>query len=257
VSLAYGIFYQDPDKKYLPSINALHFQKATHYILQYQKITNDRTFRTELFYKKYDDLIKTTGSNNQTFAAINNSGFGNAKGIEFFWRDKKTIKNVDYWISYSYLDTKRDFLNYPFAIEPSFVSKHTASLVMKKFIMPLKTQFNVSYTFATGRPYYGIVFDNDHDNYKMIDKGRTKDYNNLSVCVNYLPSVAKLNAKAFSLFVFSVTNVLGFNNVYNYNYSVNGQNKVAVTPPSKRFIYLGYFVSLGVDRTQDEINNHL
>lgn len=257
VSLAYGIFYQDPDKKYLPSINALHFQKATHYILQYQKITKDRTFRTELFYKKYDDLIKTTGSNNQTFAAINNSGFGDAKGIEFFWRDKKTIKNVDYWISYSYLDTKRDFLNYPFAIEPSFVSKHTASIVMKKFVMPLKTQFNVSYTFATGRPYYGIVFDNDHDNYKMIDKGRTKDYNNLSVSVNYLPSIGKTNAKAFSVFVFSVTNVLGFSNVYNYNYSVNGQNKVAVTPPSKRFIYLGYFVSLGVDRTQDEINNHL
>jgi hypothetical protein len=128
---------------------------------------------------------------------------------------------------------------------------------MKKFIMPLKTQFNVSYTFATGRPYYGIVFDDDHGNYKMIDKGRTKDYNNLSVSVNYLPSVAKLNAKAFSVFVFSVTNVLGFNNVYNYNYSVNGQNKVAVSPPSKRFFYLGYFVSLGVDRTQDEINNHL
>lgn len=257
VSLAYGIFYQDPERKYLPSFNALHFQKATHYILQYEKITEDRIFRTEVFYKKYVALLKTAQTYNQTFSAINNKGFGDAKGIEFFWRDKKTIKNVDWWISYSYLDTKRDFLNYPFAIEPSFVSKHTASIVAKKFVTPLKMQFNVSYTFASGRPFYDIVYDNSRNKYSIIENGRTKDYNNLSFSMNYLPSIGKTNAKAFSVFVFSVTNVLGFNNVYNYNFSVNGQNKLAITPPAKRFIYLGYFISLGIDRTQDEINNHL
>jgi hypothetical protein len=257
VSLAYGIFYQDPERKYLPSLNALHFQKAAHYIAQYEKITQDRTFRTELFYKKYEDLLKTAQTYNQTFTAINNNGFGDAKGIEFFWRDKKTIKNVDYWISYSYLDTKRDFLNYPFALEPSFVSKHTASLVMKKFVTKLKTQFNASYTFASGRPYYDFVYNNNQNKYNILETGRTKDYNNLSLSINYLPSIGKTNPKAFSVFVFSVTNVLGFDNVYNYNFSVNGQNKVAVSPPAKRFIYLGYFVSLGIDRTQDEINNHL
>ena len=257
VSLACGMFYQDPDRKYLPSLNALHFQEATHYILQYEKITSSRTFRTELFYKKYTDLIKTSQTYNETFTAINNDGFGDAKGIEFFWRDKKTIRNFDYWISYSYLDTKRDFLNYPFAIEPSFVAKHTASLVMKKFVTPWKTQFNASYTFASGRPYYDIVYNYDQSKYQIIENGRTKSYNSLSLSVNYLPSIGKTNAKAFSVFVFSVTNVLGFNNVYNYNFSVNGQNKVAVSPPSKRFIYLGYFVSLGIDRSEDEINNHL
>lgn len=257
VSLAYGIYYQDPNSEYLPSLNALHFQKATHYIVQYEKITNDRTFRTELFYKKYADLIKTDNANNETFTAINNNGFGYAKGIEFFWRDKKTIKNFDYWISYSYLDTKRDFLNYPFELEPSFTAKNTASLVMKKFVTPIKTQFNASYTFATGRPYYDLVYDYTQNKYNLLELGRTKDYNNLSFSVNYLPSIGKTNSKAFSVFIFSVTNILGFNNVYSYNFSVNGQNKVAVTPPSKRFIYLGYYVSLGIDRTQDDINNHL
>jgi len=257
VSLAYGIYYQDPNSEYLPSLNALHFQKAIHYIAQYEKITNDRTFRTELFYKKYADLIKTDNANNETFTAINNNGFGDAKGIEFFWRDKKTIKNFDYWISYSYLDTKRDFLNYPFELEPSFAAKHTASLVMKKFVTPIKTQFNASYTFATGRPYYDLVYDYTQNKYNLLEQGRTKDYNNLSFSVNFLPSIGKTNAKAFSVFIFSVTNILGFNNVYTYNFSVNGQNKVAVTPPSKRFIYLGYYVSLGIDRTQDDINNHL
>ncbi len=103
-----------------------------------KKLLKTEPSEQKLFYKKYDDLLKTGGAYNATFTAINNNGFGDAKGIEFFWRDKKTIKNFDYWISYSYLDTKRDFLNYPFAIEPSFVSKHTASLVVKKFVLANK-----------------------------------------------------------------------------------------------------------------------
>ncbi|MEO8764753.1 MAG: TonB-dependent receptor [Ginsengibacter sp.] len=256
-SLAYGIFYQDPERKYLPAINALHFASAMHYIAQYQVISKDHTFRTELFYKKYNDLIKTGLGNYSTFTAINNKGFGDAKGIEFFWRDKKTIKNVDYWISYSYLDTKRDFLNYPFALAPSFATKHTASLVVKKFVTRLKTQFNGSYTFATGRPYYNINYDNNTNAYKIFDQGHTKSFNDLSLSVNYLPSIGNAKARSFTVFVLSLSNVLGFNKVYTYNYSANGKNKVAVTPPSKRFLYLGCFISLGIDRTQDEINNHL
>ncbi|MEO6814321.1 MAG: TonB-dependent receptor [Ginsengibacter sp.] len=254
-SFAYGTFYQNPNSKYLPAINVIHFEKATHYILQYLKMNNARTFRTELYYKKYDDLIKAN-DNYGRFQAINNNGFGDAKGIEFYWRDKKTIKNIDYWISYSYLDTKRDYLNYPFALEPSFTAKHTASLVIKKFVLPLKTQFNASYTFATGRPYYYITTDNSN-NYKLQDHGRTKDYNNLSLSVNYLPNLGKTNARSFGVLVLAVTNVLGFNNIYTYNYSANGKNKIAQMGSAKSFLYIGYFISIGIDRTEDAINNHL
>jgi CarboxypepD_reg-like domain len=257
LSFAYGIFYENPDRKYLPTINKLDFSQATHYILQYQKISNQRTFRTEIFYKKYKDLYKTSLTSYGTLMAVNNDGFGDAKGIEFFWRDKKTIRNVDYWISYSYLDTKRDFLNYPFEIVPPFSTKHTASVVVKKFVTKLKTQFNASYTFATGRPYYDINYDYASNSYKIFDQGHTKGYNDLSLSINYVPDVGKTNAKKFTVFVLSVSNVLGFNNVYTYNYSFNNQHKLAVTPPSKRFIYLGCFISFGIDRSQDEINNHL
>ncbi|MBS1735692.1 MAG: TonB-dependent receptor [Bacteroidetes bacterium] len=254
-SIAYGQFYQDPNSLYLPALNALHFVKATHYIAQYQKITNNRTFRTELFYKKYDDLIKTQNNFGRP-VAINNDGFGDAKGVEVFWRDKKTFKNLDYWVSYSYLDTKRDFLNYPFSIQPPFASKHTASLVLKKFILPLKTQFNASYTYATGRPYYNIMSAGNND-FKIVDQGRTRDYNSLSLSMNYLPNIGNTKAKAFGVLVLSVTNVLGFNNIYSYNYSANGQNKVAVLPAARRFYFIGYFISLGIDRSEDAINNHL
>jgi hypothetical protein len=43
----------------------------------------------------------------------------------------KTFKNIDYWISYSYLDSKRDFMNYPMSLKPNFASEHTLSVVAK------------------------------------------------------------------------------------------------------------------------------
>ncbi len=256
-SFAYGLFYQNPERKYLPAAASLDYSRAAHYILQYQKLSSKRTFRIEAFYKKYSDLYKTSVNITGRETAANNNGFGDAKGVELFWRDKKTFKNVDYWISYSYLDTKRDFLNYPYAITPSFAANHTAALVVKKFVLPWKTGFNLSYNFASGRPYYRIAYDNVLSKYVISDAGKTINYNSMSFSINYLPNLGKTNPKVFAVWVLGINNVLGQNQVFNYNYSNDGNRKVPVTPPSRRFIFIGCFLSFGIDRTQDAINNNL
>lgn len=258
VSFAYGIFYQNPERKYLPALNNdLNFSKASHYILQYQKTSAERTFRTELFYKKYDDLFKTAPDANGREVAATNSGYGYAKGAEIFWRDKKSIKDFDYWISYSYLDTKRNYLNFPGEIVPSFAAEHTASFVAKKFVMKWKTGFNASYNFATGRPYYNFGYDYSQSKYYVKEEGKTINYNSLSFSLNYLPNIGKTNKKAFIVWVLSLTNVLGQKQVYGYNFSSINNNRLPVVPPSKRFLYIGCFLSFGTDRTQDAINNNL
>ena len=254
---AYGIFYQNPERKYLPASSLLDFSKAAHYILQYQMLTGVQTLRMELFYKKYNDLYKTGFSATGHEIATDNNGSGYAKGFEVFWRDKKTVKNVDYWISYSYLDTKRDFLNYPSLIHPSFAAKHTAAFVFKKFILPWKTQFNLSYNFATGRPYYRIAYDNVQQKNVFTDMGTTINYNSCSFSVNYLPTIGRKDTKNFAVWVLGINNVFGQNQIYTYNYSNDGSRKEAVTPPSKRFVFIGCFLSFGTDRTQDAINNNL
>lgn len=254
-SLAYGIFYQNPDSRYLPSPNALNFSKATHYIAQYQKVSALRVFRAELFYKKYDDLIKTGFDNGRDGVAVNNNGFGDAKGFEFFWRDKKSIKDFDYWISYSYLDTKRNFLNFPFAITPNFAAKHTANVVMKKFVLPWKTGFNMAYNYASNRPYYNINYDGVE--YKFNDRGEVPDYHNVSFSLNYIPTIGKQNAKSFAVYVLSVNNIFNIKQIYGYQYSSDGSRKGAIVPPSRMFIFLGAFFSFGIDRTNDAINNNL
>lgn len=255
-SLAYGIFYQNPELRYQPTIAPLTFMKATHYIAQYQKTTNLTTFRVEAFYKQYDNLIKTSNINGRELGSSNN-GFGDASGFELFWRDKKTVKNLDYWISYSFLDTKRDFLNFPAAITPNFAAKHTGSLVLKKFVTKLKSNLNFSYNYASGRPYYNIQYDQNTSKPFFADKGRIPDYHNVSFSVNYLPSIGKKDAKAFAVYVLSVSNVFNIKQVYGYNYSYNGQRKTELVPPSRMFIFIGAFISFGVDRTDDAINNNL
>lgn len=255
-SFAYGIFYQNPEKRYLPATKPLEFTKATHYILQFQKLSSKQTFRAEIFYKKYDDLLKTALINHRE-VAVGNGGKGYARGFEFFYRDKKSIPKVDYWISYSYLDTEREFLNYPTPLQPNFVARHTANLVVKKFVTGLKTMFNANYVFASGRPYYNIRYDNTGSKTEILDQGKTIPYNSLSLSLNYLPNVFKKGAGKSTVFVFSYTNVLGSKQVFGYHYSMNGLRKEAIVPPAKSFIFIGAFISFGVDRSDDVINSNL
>jgi len=255
ISLAYGQFYQKPENNQLFYSTNVGFTKATHYIINYQKMNTQRIFRVEAYYKQYADLIKTIpiGYN---YYGYNNSGTGYARGVDVFFRDKKTIKNLDYWISYSYVDTKRNYLNYTSELQPNYAATHTASIVTKRFVTEWKMGFNLTYTFATGRPYYNFMVDNA-GKYFIQDQGKTKPYNALNFSAEWVPSVGKTNAKSFIVLFASITNVLGYNAVYGYNYSYNGMFKQEIVPPAKRFYFIGCFLSWGVDRTQDAINNNL
>ena len=244
MSIAYGEFYQKPENTYLYATTQFGYQRATHYIINYIKNTTLQTFRVEAYYKKYNDLVKT-------FPAYNNNGNGYAQGVELFWRDKKTFQGLDYWISYSYLDTKRNYLNYPKSLQPNFAANHTASLVLKRFFSSINTGFNFTYSYATGRPYYNLM--QNGNTYTIADQGKTIDYNSLGFSMNYLTSMGK----AYAVFVASATNVLNSNLIYGYNYSHDGLNKEAITPAAPRFFFIGVFLSWGVDRRQDAINNNL
>jgi hypothetical protein len=249
MSIAYGDFYQKPENQWLQqSTNSLGYMKATHYQINYIKSNADYTFRVEGFYKKYENLVKS-------FPTYNNNGSGFAQGIELFWRDRKTVKNLDYWFSYSYLDTKRDFLNFPNQLQPSFAANHTASLVAKRFVTKWKTGFNFTYSWATGRPYYFL--QQNAGQMQIKDEGKTIPFNSLAFSLNYLPNLGKQNTKSFIVLVASITNVLNQNQVFGYNYNFNGSVKQAINPPAPQFFFLGCFISWGTDRTQDAINNNL
>ncbi len=242
LSVSYGKFYQKPDRPYLLQSPALTYTSADHYIVSYQKIGAERTFRTEVFYKQYADLV-------QTKPAISNGGSGYARGFELFYRDKKSIKGVDFWVSYSFLDTKRQFLDYPTAVQPSFAARHTASVVAKHFFTGIKTNLGLTYTYGAGRPYA-------NQNRPAADfmTDRTPAYHNLGLSLAHLMAIRK----AQSVLVMTVSNVLGNEQIFGYTYSArNPDRREAIRPTNNPFVYLGLFITIGVDRRQEIINSQL
>lgn len=253
-SLAYGTFFQNPESRFFTENYQPNYQRADHYIFQVQRAADGRSLRLETYYKKYQDLIKTTTDFYRPIA-VNNNGSGYAKGVELFWRDKKSLKNIDYWVSYSYLDSKRDYLNYTESLFPNFAAKHTLSVVAKKFITNWKTGFNISYNYNSGRPYYNFVTENG--NTVLKNQGFVKDYQAVNFSLNYLPNLGKKDARAFTVLVLSINNVLGTKNEFGYNFSSNGLKSRAIVPPTNTFVFIGAFISFGTDRTQEAINNNL
>jgi len=246
ISVAYGEFYERPETRYLFEKTSLNYERATHYILNYQIVEEKRTFRVEAYYKQYQNLVTTLPISTMFPAdSLHNNGQGYAQGIDVFWRDKKTFKNWDYWVSYSYLDTKRQYINYPVLAEPVYATPHTASLVVKKFFPSILVNLSATYTYATGRPYY-------NPNNPVFLGDRTPDYNKVGFTASYVRKFGN----AFSVFVVGIDNVLGTNNIYGYQYSADGQRRVAVTATAARMFFIGIFMSFGIDRTQDVLNNN-
>jgi hypothetical protein len=240
-SLAYGIFRQAPDVNHRLENQQLQSEQASHFILNYQLIEDNRTFRAEAYYKHYDHLVKFP---RQDFSNSENSGNGYATGFEVFWRDNRTFRNIDYWISYSYLDTERDYLNYPVGATPSFASAHNFSAVYKHFVPRLKTQFGATYSLASPRPY------ND-PNSNTFNGGRTPFYADLSLNLSYLP-------KNFLIIHFSCTNVLGRDNIFGYEFSATPDtNGVYAGRPVRqaapRFLFIGVFITLSRDKTLNQL----
>jgi len=242
-SFAYGRFRQTPQSIYVRAEANLKPETAEHFILNYQLVNDKRTFRTELYYKRYTDLVKFVNSNPND---LTNSGHGYAKGFEFFWRDNATIKNLDYWVSYSYLDTERDYLDYPVASTPSFASTHNFSIVGKKYVSAIKSQVGVTYSFSSPRTYH-------NPNKEGFNNGRTPSYQDLSMNISYLP-------KPFLIIHASITNVLGRDNVFGYEYSStpDGNGMYAERPiklPATRFIFLGVFITLSKNKSINQLPN--
>lgn len=244
VSMAYGMFHQTPQRDALMQLQSnslvnsqlgqgLQFEQATHYLVNYQwMLPSKRTFRVEAYYKKYDDLVKTTTGTTQV--DINNQGYGFARGVELFWRDKSTLKNVDYWISYSFLDTERDFQNFPTLATPTFAAKHTVSVVYKQYFSSLKSYVGFTYTFNSGRPYFNpnsAEFHGDH----------TPAFHNLSMTYTYLTSVFEHSTILFA----SINNILGVQNVFSYRYSPDGAQRQPVGQAVDRNVFVGMFITIG------------
>ncbi len=250
------MFYQEASSFYLIAGYKPDMQLATHYIANWQWSHDTRTLRLEGYYKKYDKLVWEPPVAGQIYnpniyryaipgMTITNGGNGYAQGIDLFWRDKKTFKNVDYWVSYSYIDTKRKYMNYPIAATPTYIANNNLNLVGKYWIDKWKVNLSGTYSYASGRPYYNSPAY-ALDNTKFLTD-RTPDYNSLSVTAAYLHSFGKW----FTVFYVSVENVTNQKNIFGYRYNALGE-KSPIVPALYRTIFFGVNMSLS-EFSKDEL----
>jgi len=245
-SVAYGMFTQAPKAEYLKFSDFHQFdsERAEHYLLNYQYSRDRITFRAEGYYKKYRDLVRFSGDTPPL--SYSNDGNGYAKGIDIFWRDGRTFRNLEYWLSYSYIDTKRLYKDYPSEVTPNFVASNNLSVVTKYWIEKLRSQLGITNTFASGRPF------ND-PNQSAFMASKTRSYNSLSASWAYLLSAQKI-------LYFSVSNVLGNHNVFGYEYAnaadASGHfDRKAVLPTADRFFFVGFFWTISDDKKSNQLNN--
>ncbi len=232
ISAAYGWFYQNPLNQQLLKRDYLKSELAEHYILSFNKSFKQRTLRAEAYYKNYSNLVKY-GS---TFgAAYTNSGNGYAYGLDFYFKDDKTIKNGSYWISYSFLQSERDFRYYPETAVPTFAVTHSISFVYKHWISKWRSYVGASMRYGSPRVYNDL-------NSTEFNKGTLPAYASLDMNWSFL-------FRQNIIFYASATNVLGFDQVFGYQYSptkdANGQYaRTPVLPAAKRFVFVGCFITL-------------
>lgn len=245
-SLAYGEFYQNPVNNYLKFNQDFSSENTSHLIANFQYSKQNEIFRIEAYYKDYDNLVKFDTQMANFSSNFSNEGFGYAKGVDIFWRQNQKIKNTDYWVSYSYLDTERDYRNYPVAATPNFAPAHNLSIVGKHWVEKWKSQLGIAYNFASGR-----TFTNPNELGFLNET--TKNYNSVSLNWAYLIDQQKI-------LYFSVNNALGTKNVFGYNYKntpdMNGfYDRQAILPNADSFFFVGFFWTISDDKKSNQLNN--
>ncbi len=236
ISLAYGNFFQTPEEQLLRFTSAITFEQADHYILNYQWANNDRLLRIEGYVKDYKNLVTFDSNEFWNGSLYANSGFGHSRGVDLFWRDR--FSTLEYWLSYSFVDSKRKYHDFPVKATPHFAPQHTASLVAKQWVQSISTQLGLSATVSSGRPYH-----NPNSNKFMNEK--TPFYNDISINASYLTSIFD----SFTVVYFSVNNLLGRDNIFGYRYyhqpNANGvYEALPIKAETRRFYFVGVFITI-------------
>jgi hypothetical protein len=245
LSFAAGRYSQMPLEEFRITETQLQNTEAVHYILNYFLSKNGRTLRAETFLKDYKNLLTFEGQRFQ-YQNIQQFGAGYARGFDVFFRDQKTFKSTDYWVTYSFVDSKRQFAQFQSMVQPGFAPRHNASVVIKHFVKQLKSQPGISFAINDGFTYTDPNLPGEMN-------AKTKGFQDLSLSWSYLP-------KPNLIIHMACSNVLGRDNIFGYQFSPEPNESghyqsLPIRQTAPRFIFLGIFLTLSKDKTANNLNN--
>ncbi len=240
LSAIYGSYSQSSkDDILVTNQGDLKQELSNHLIFSIAYHTPKIVFRLEPYYKKYKKLPTLENSKYVS------NGYGHSKGLDVFLEEELLLKYLRSTIAYSYNDTKKLYLDYPELSQPQYATTHNFNVSLRYYLPSLKTYLGISNSFANGRPYH----DPNKNGYM---NSKTIPYNSLDLNMTFL-------LKPNIILYMSATNILGRNNIFNYNYSStrgadNRYHSTPVVASREHFFYVGLFISLNNTKAY-EISN--
>ncbi len=239
ISASLGEYYQLPSLNYMKLSNNIDFTSVTKGTLSYSYVEKQSKFQVDTYYKKYNNAVTYS---QEAFIPVDlkNDGKGTGWGADVFW--KSNFKTLEYWLTYSYNNTEKKYAYFQEEIKPSYVADHSLNITLKYWISPLKSLIGTNYNVSSGTPYY-----NTSNPYNEL--GTTPYRNSLDVSWSFLP-------KPWMIIHFGCQNVLGYQNVYGYEYSkVNPGVRKPITTPDTRFFFIGLFITFSHDKKANQLKN--
>ncbi|MDR1645760.1 MAG: TonB-dependent receptor [Tannerellaceae bacterium] len=230
VSAVAGKYQQMTDNDYLLYNPSLSAETNRQYLLGLYFRDKNRIYRAEAYHKAYDKLPALRNGHYQA------SGSGYSRGIDLFVNERRLLKHWEYTVSYSYNDSRRQYLDYPEQAVPSFVSRHNASLSLRYENMRWLSIIGLTQRFASGRPY--------HDpNREGFMNALTPAYHTIDVSWILL---AHKNLIVYACF----SNLLNRRNVFGYDFtplpdSQGFYDSLPQRQEQPQAFYIGFFLTLG------------
>lgn len=245
ISMAGGWFNQAAEPEFQAINKQLKSREAQHVILNYMLSRNNRTIRAELFHKNYENLLTYEGERFR-YQNIQQQGDGFAQGIDVLFRDQATFDGTEFWVSYSFINSRRKYAGFSRQVQPSFAPRHNGSAVIKKFISPLKSQLGASLNVNDGYPY-------TDPNKPGEMNARTKPFANLSLSWSYLP-------KPNIIIHVASSNIPGRDNIFGYEFTPDQESQgafeaIPIRQTAPRFLMLGIFITFSGDKNANQLNN--
>jgi hypothetical protein len=224
---------------YLKQSDDIGFASVVKGTVSYSHIKRNGKFQIDAYYKRYKGAV-TYAQGQYGAEAFANAGSGYGYGVDVFW--KNNVGLLEYWLTYSYNHTKKQYDYFSEAIDPPYVAPHALNITLKYWIAPLRSMVGGNYNISSGTPYYS-----DASPYTQL--GTTPFRNRLDLSWSYLPT-------SWIVIHFGCQNVLGYKNIYGYEYSRTSAGvRRAVTATDTRFLFLGAFFTFSKSKTANELKN--
>lgn len=243
--------YADLDDYYqshghVPSERQVAYQAS----LSYQwRPARHQLLRLVVYDKEYSRLLRLVSPKSYQWSY---DGRGYARGVDFLWRQTGLLRNLEHWLSYSYTDAQRMSLLSLELEVPSYVARHTLSLVTKWWCAPLGSLINATIAYRSGLTYH-----NPNVEGAAYFNAWIPAYWSLDLSYNYPFRRGKLSGVLFvgALGLLSTDTPLG----YRFSTERFGGHYpgIAITRPTKSMLMMGLFLNIGIDRRKDHLNTNL